>query len=183
MSYLSYSDCISDDTGKLFALLFLIPILIRQFLRFKAPIVGVNRKCYFQMLLLSITLYLSNEYPCYFTHVAFIINLNIFLLAIVSANNIAIGNYFELFNVFTFFSLTFTTCFFWCSICLTWLLIIIKNISSEKSSDVCLALLQLTSGSIAIGTASSCILHEFYILLVITLILLLIQVELKTFFR
>ena len=183
MSFFSYGICKSTEIGTIIPMIFLITVLLRQFLRIRAPLKGIYKKCYVQLLFFILTLYLSNTWPCYFTHVIFLINIDIFLLTLTTANNLKISNFFELFFVISFFSLPFTTVFFWFSIAIVWILNILTNINSQGFYQVALALLQITSGIFAINAASKCILYDFYFLLAAGFILALIQIEIKSFFR
>ena len=84
---------------------------------------------------------------------------------------------FELFNTLTFYSLVYTTSFFWISIGITWAIIAFKNLTTGKFISVAVCLVQISAAYGAVLAGYDCKIAEFYVFLTISMFLMLIHAE------
>lgn len=169
-------DCNTENIA-LIPLVFVVPYVLRKLLGIQAQLSGMYSKCYFQLSFLSISGYIFSAWPSYWTLVLFVITVDIFLLALASANKIEIDNYFELFNTLTFYSLVYTTSFFWISIGITWAIIAFKNLTTGKFNSVAVCLVQISAAYGTVLAGYDCKIAEFYVFLTISMFLMLIHAE------
>lgn len=179
MSLFSYSEEFTADMNETWPGIFFLPLLVRSIASIKYPFLASSKKCYYQLSLLSVTLFIFKSWPSYFTYLSFAFILDIFLLSVSTVNAIAIPNFLELFNLIAWCGLFCTPLCFWASIGIVWGLNMLKNLGSNSFIGIILAFVQIITGVLAVLAANNNDLQIFQYLLLISLALMLGQVEAK----